>query len=397
MVIDPDLFFAATQVAGISIACLAALLALSQRGARPLKATLVLFFVALALSEAESVAEIVMHEMPQTFGDTLRAFSFACNFFVAPLFLFHVRFLTGASRASSHRYGLHAHFALPMLAIAVSLWFLALPEDLRAQMNEGVQFEVLPIGAQAVVLSLIALEFLIYIQWLVYVVWVFRQQVRHLARLKQHFASTDGLEMRWVTVLSSVLGLYSLLSLAGFVLSIMGLEDPIGRELDSSLVLVLVILLALWGLRPSVGFEEASRTIANSDEGRASKYEKSALALDQADRIARKLVAAMSRDRLYRDPTLTLASLSKHVGVSTNYVSQTLNEHLGQSFFDFVNGWRVQEAIPLVEQSDQTVLSIAYEVGFNSRSSFYTAFRKKTGLTPSAFKAKQAVSRSVQL
>ena len=104
----------------------------------------------------------------------------------------------------------------------------------------------------------------------------------------------------------------------------------------------------------------------------------------------------MHSDRLYRDPNLTLSALSKHVGVSSNYVSQTLNERVGQSFFEFVNGWRVDEAIPLLRGGDDTVLAIAFEVGFNSRSSFYTAFKKKTGLTPSAYKMQQAASREVR-
>ena len=60
---------------------------------------------------------------------------------------------------------------------------------------------------------------------------------------------------------------------------------------------------------------------------------------------------------------------------------------MGQSFFDYVNGWRIEEAKPLIRNGEQTVLAIAYEVGFNSRSSFYAAFKKQTGVTPSAYKS----------
>lgn len=101
------------------------------------------------------------------------------------------------------------------------------------------------------------------------------------------------------------------------------------------------------------------------------------------------------KDRIYRDPNLTLTSLSKHIGVSTNYVSQTLNEKTEKPFLEFVRGYRIGEAIPMVLQADQTILAIAYEVGFNSRSAFYMAFKRKTGLTPSVYKAQNLLVGAV--
>lgn len=79
-------------------------------------------------------------------------------------------------------------------------------------------------------------------------------------------------------------------------------------------------------------------------------------------------------------------TLARHIGVSPNYVSQTLNDTVGDSFFDFVNSYRILDAQDLLRDTDQTVLAIAFEVGFNSRSSFYTAFKKVTGQTPTAFR-----------
>ena len=105
-----------------------------------------------------------------------------------------------------------------------------------------------------------------------------------------------------------------------------------------------------------------------------------------AARIASKLKRAMSEHQLHLDANLSLWALSKQVGVSDNYVSQVLNEEIGQNFFDFVNGYRVQAAQARLISSDETILNIAYDTGFNSRSSFYTAFKKTTGQTPTAFR-----------
>ena len=116
------------------------------------------------------------------------------------------------------------------------------------------------------------------------------------------------------------------------------------------------------------------------------KYEKSGLKKDDMVRIAIKIEKAMSRDKLFLDANLSLPVLAKHISAHPNYVSQTLNGHIGKSFFDYVNRWRIDHAKPLLAASDNNVLNITYDVGFNSRSSFYKAFKQETGITPTAFR-----------
>ena len=395
MHVDLDLLYATTLVAGFSIAGVSFLLSLTQRGTESAGRVLALFFLILALSELSSVVELVVGMMPALLRDTLRMFSFVINFAIAPLFLLYVRLLIGSNDVATET--LHrGHLVLPGLAAACAAAFLALPTDLREELYSGALFATLPMASKVIVIGLIGVEFLIYVQWLTYTFWVYREQRHHLDKLRRQFESTEGLERQWINVLASVLALYAGLCLVGFTLSTMGLPAPASRELNSVCVLVLVIILAIWGLRPRVGLSNNPQLVPVLHGQTRSKYEKSALTPEQAERIARKIHAAMHSDRLYRDPNLTLSALSKHVGVSSNYVSQTLNERVGQSFFEFVNGWRVDEAIPLLRGGEDTVLAIAFEVGFNSRSSFYTAFKKKTGLTPSAFKMQQAASREVR-
>jgi len=120
------------------------------------------------------------------------------------------------------------------------------------------------------------------------------------------------------------------------------------------------------------------------------KYEKSALSAEASARITRKLRVAMETDHLHRDPNLSLWVLARHIGASPNYISQTLNEVIGESFFDFVNRYRIEEAKTLLSSSNDTVLAITYDVGFNARSSFYNAFKRVTGETPSHYRKKMS-------
>jgi len=82
-----------------------------------------------------------------------------------------------------------------------------------------------------------------------------------------------------------------------------------------------------------------------------------------------------------------LRQLSDAIGATEHRVSEVLNQHLKTSFYDFVNGRRIAEAKLILQQDgERTVLDIALEVGFNSKSTFYTAFKKVTGQSPAAFR-----------
>ena len=106
----------------------------------------------------------------------------------------------------------------------------------------------------------------------------------------------------------------------------------------------------------------------------------------QSGRIADKIKAAMRQNQLYADPNLSLQNLARYLAISPNYISQALNETLSVNFFDFVNQWRIEAAKSKILANQGTILSIALEVGFNARSSFYKASKQEVGKTPSEFR-----------
>lgn len=145
----------------------------------------------------------------------------------------------------------------------------------------------------------------------------------------------------------------------------------------------------------AMALASGSRANAVSQDGAAAVAEPSRPAVSAANpasRIAGKIEAAMARDQLYLDPALSLHKLARHLAVSPNHISQTLNETIGASFFDYVNGWRVRAAEPRIIEGRETVLAIALGVGFNTRSSFYKTFRRVTGQTPGAFRTARLAS-----
>ena len=125
---------------------------------------------------------------------------------------------------------------------------------------------------------------------------------------------------------------------------------------------------------------------------RTRKYAKSGLTEARMRSYMQALNRIMRREEAYLDPELTLPLLAERVGCSVNHLSQVINAGFGMSFFDYVNKHRVKRAKRILRNLDHhaAVLKVAYSVGFNSNSAFYTAFKKRVGMTPAQFRQSQA-------
>ncbi len=102
-----------------------------------------------------------------------------------------------------------------------------------------------------------------------------------------------------------------------------------------------------------------------------------------------QLTTYMETEKPYLNPSLSIRNLAEEIKMNSRDLSVLINQHLDKHFFDFVNEYRIEEAKLLLKnptKKEFTVLEILYEVGFNSKSSFNTAFKKHTGLTPTQFR-----------
>lgn len=97
----------------------------------------------------------------------------------------------------------------------------------------------------------------------------------------------------------------------------------------------------------------------------------------------------MEREKIYQNPELKLTDLAAHLELSPHYLSQLLNIHVGENFYDFINRRRVEEFKESLNDPTKqhfNLLGLAYEAGFNSKAAFNNAFKKYTGMTPSEFR-----------
>jgi AraC-like DNA-binding protein len=121
------------------------------------------------------------------------------------------------------------------------------------------------------------------------------------------------------------------------------------------------------------------------------KYSNSGLSTEELSRIITALELKIKEDRPYLDPQLTIDDLAQSVNCSRHHLSQALNEQLGQTFYDYINQYRVAEAKLLLSDPAKVslkVAALAFDAGFNSISTFNEVFKKITGQTPTQFRKK---------
>lgn len=118
------------------------------------------------------------------------------------------------------------------------------------------------------------------------------------------------------------------------------------------------------------------------------KYEKTGLSDDFSLELKLKLLRIMQEKKPYLDPDIRLDTLAELLDISRHHASQVINEHFSLHFYDFINTYRIREAEQLLSdtRSSFSITDIAYQTGFNNRISFYKAFKKNLGMTPSEYR-----------
>lgn len=383
-----------------------------------------------------------LRDQPLVLRQLLLLAALPALYVLPPCFWLYVQGLTSSTPWQWQRRHLR-HLAAAGLALFIAICGALLPAEIRygllVEGSEQVLASATPL-LRYFVYSLVIMTFVLILAWCVYAGYylfaVSRQLHRYRAALRQIFASTERQELRWIAGLLAVVTVIWLLAALSLLYDNLVGPLRVDPALKHGAILLLVWYLASWGLRQKPGFAGLDQTdnetaavlaglnnvintssaVASSDsiarhvpEQQASapqaseqqrtaahtgdaKYQRSALHTELASSIAAKLQLAMQQDQLFLDASLSLPKLAKHIATSPAYLSQTLNETLGMNFFDFVNRYRVAAAKQQLTSTAATALEVAMNVGFNAKSSFYTAFKKETGLTPQQYRQQQRQS-----
>ncbi|MEO0899286.1 MAG: helix-turn-helix domain-containing protein [Bacteroidota bacterium] len=120
------------------------------------------------------------------------------------------------------------------------------------------------------------------------------------------------------------------------------------------------------------------------------KYEKSGLGQKQAEGLVLKLDYLMRVDKVFLNPQLTLKELADQLEVSKHHLTEVLNRHVDQTFYQYVNGFRIEEVKRRIDNNEgESLLEMAFAAGFQSKGTFNSYFKLIVGTTPSTYRKKQ--------
>ncbi len=229
-----------------------------------------------------------------------------------------------------------------------------------------------------------------YIQSIVYTVLIFYILLKARKITLENYSTMAATNIKWLlqlNIFSSVI----------FILVVYKAVYKYTYETTESLhavrimVIVMVLMFTCWLILKALYKPEIFRGI-KSDE----KPIDSAVKKKQKEQIPTALEAKiqtiedfMADKKPYLDPNLTVHNLALNVNLPVSELSILINHHIGKHFFDYVNEYRINEAKNILANPPEeklTILEILYQVGFNSKSSFNSAFKKYTSMTPTQFR-----------
>ncbi len=225
-----------------------------------------------------------------------------------------------------------------------------------------------------------------------YSVLAFIEIKRHQDNLKNLVSYTSGvITLNWLKVIS--ISFYS----AYFIFFILGGLNMIGNFIPFDPYFVIFGFIALfsfvfsfYGIKQPVIFGQALKP-DDEDKKDTEKYVKSGLKDPEAMAHLQKIISFVEDNKPFLDRDLSIQDLSSMTCIPRHHITQILNEKHKKSFFTFINGYRVKEVIERFSNpkyAHYTILAIAFDAGFNSKTTFNSIFKHHTGLTPSQYRKK---------
>lgn len=222
---------------------------------------------------------------------------------------------------------------------------------------------------------------IVHFQILVYIIFAIIRLHQFTLQLKYSYASLDKINLTWLRILLYSYLVAWLITLIVYIMQWILVNPPVILS-----IIVFLFFLAFFNI---IVFKALTTPEIFNNPELLIREKKRSLSESKREQYLMKLEKYVQEHKPYLSSTINLNELADMVDIPPRSLSEVLNDSLNQNFFDFINTYRINEAEQLLTNSKDisiTVSEILYDVGFNSKSAFYSAFKKYKGYSPAQLK-----------
>lgn len=214
-----------------------------------------------------------------------------------------------------------------------------------------------------------------------YTILIFRLLKKHNKTIKLFFSNLIDLDLVWLRVL--MIGILFIWFLINFTFYLPSLSDANSLKNGFGISFIFIFYLGYFATKQKPIYV---KEVINQSENK--KYYKSEIKIDEIELLYTKLLDVLEKEKPYLEPNISLFNLAKILSISSHSLSQVINSKSEMNFFELMNTYRINEFIRKIKNGENkkfTLISIAYDCGFNSKSTFNRVFKMVTGQTPSKY------------
>lgn len=199
---------------------------------------------------------------------------------------------------------------------------------------------------------------------------------RYSKHIKNNYSKSDMIDITWIKTIVYINIVFWISFLIIIIMQNINNYDNL-YKIPFILVLIFIFFLSFMGFkRPNI--------FIKYDENITKKYNEDTTKLSV---YTSKVLEYVEKEKPYLNSNLTITELAKQLDMLTYQLSKIINNEIGKTFFDFINSYRVEEVKKMMKKNkNYKIIAIAYDCGFNSKSSFNRIFKKITGKTPSQYR-----------
>lgn len=305
---------------------------------------------------------------------------------IQPFFFFYIKSLTSSTfKCSPKRF---YHFLPSAIVLLMNIFLYSFLDS-----SERLQLLSFTGGSENKILNFYFLlhkegyHILLSIQALIYFGMIIFNIYKHKKQLTTDFSNTEGINLNWIITLLIIFISISTLH------EVLGNIDKVVINVETRLnynifYMLTISFIGIGGIIQKEIYIKEKPKAKNLKQADEKKYKNSSLNNDIKKTLINNLKEYIEKEKPYLNNNLRIDNLSQALNTNRQYLSQIINETYNQNFYTLINTYRVKEAkkMFLDEKHKQlSIMGVANSVGFNSKSTFNTLFKKYTGLTPSEF------------